>query len=96
MSSADRSNTTDTTDEHVITVEATRVFRGSVDVEGAERLTQDATTRNIYGTEYERVGVPMELAKETKRTYECSCGQRFRKGSTARKHLELANKQTDS
>lgn len=74
--------------EHIITVEATRVFRGSVNPEMAEHLTQDGVSRNILGTEFGGQGVPMELHDEIKRTFECSCGKKFRKGKTARNHLE--------
>lgn len=74
--------------EHVVTVEATRVFRGSVEPVEAELLTQDGTRRDILGREYNRQGVPMDLHTEVKRTFECTCGQRFRKGETAREHLE--------
>lgn len=74
--------------EHVITVESTRVYRGSVTPAMAEFLTMDGTRRNIHGTEFTGQGPGLDLYKEIKCTYECSCGQRFRKGKTAREHLE--------
>lgn len=73
---------------HVIDVEATRVFRGSVPPGMAEFLTNEGTTRNILGTEFEGQGPELDLVEEIKRTYECSCGRSFRKGKTAREHLE--------
>lgn len=74
--------------EHIVTVEATRVFSGDVEPGEAELLTYDGTSRDILGREYDNQGVPMAFDTETKRTYECSCGRRFRKPETAREHLE--------
>lgn len=74
--------------EHVITVESTQVYRGEVPPEIAEHLTNDGARRNIYGTEFEGQGPPLEFVEEVKITYECDCGRSFRKGETAREHLE--------
>jgi hypothetical protein len=74
--------------EHIVTVESTQIWRGSVPPERAEFLTQEGTRRNIYGEEFNGQGVGLEFHHEEKMTFECSCGQRFRKGETAREHLE--------
>ena len=74
--------------DHVITVESTQIHRGQVSLEMAEFLTSDGIRENIYGREFTGHGPPLEFSREEKRTYECSCGERFRKGATARAHLE--------
>lgn len=74
--------------EHTITIEATRVFRGDVEPEESEFLAHDGMRRDILGREYDRQGVEMAFYKEVRRTYECSCGERFRKPETAREHLQ--------
>jgi len=74
--------------EHVIRVEATWQMAADVTVGLAEYLTNDGEYRNIYGTRHHREGVELDFVAETKRTYECRCGRRFRKGKTAREHLE--------
>lgn len=79
------------TPEHVIVVESTQIYRGEVSIEMAEFLTNEGVKRNIYGEEFNKRGSPLEFEEETKITYECSCGRRFRKGKTAREHLEEAN-----
>lgn len=75
-------------EEHAITVESTQIYRGEVTPNMAEFLTSDGVERNIYGTEFRRKGPILELVEEAKITYECTCGRRFRKGKTAREHLE--------
>ena len=74
--------------DHVITVTSEQVWEGSVGPANAARLTDDGTSRDIMGNVEERVGVGLDFHDETKRKYKCSCGERFRKGRTAREHLE--------
>ena len=74
--------------EHVIMVESTQIHRAEVSPEMAELLTNDHTSRNIYGEKFDGQGPPLEFHNEVKITYQCSCGMRFRKGKTARSHLE--------
>lgn len=76
-------------DEHIIKVESIQVFRGDVEPDMAEFLTNDGvkydrTTESEIGNQ----GPPMEFHIEERRTFECTCGRRFRKGETARQHLE--------
>ena len=75
--------------DHVITVESTQVYRGDVPPNQAPFLTSDGERfSRTMQRKVERQGVELEFQKETKRTYECSCGRRFRKPETARAHLE--------
>jgi hypothetical protein len=76
------------TPEHVIAVESTQIYRGEVPTEMAEFLTNEGTKRNIYGEEINKQGPSLDFVEERKIIYECSCGKRFRKGKTAREHLE--------
>lgn len=76
-------------DEHIITVESTQVYRGNVTPGLAEFLTNDGKRLDrTTGRERSGEGVELEFHREVKRTYECSCGRRFRKPETAREHLE--------
>jgi len=74
--------------QHVITVESTQLYRCEVPPEMAEHLTYEGTHRNILGRVSDGMDAPLEFDRELKRTFECSCGRRFRKGETAREHLE--------
>lgn len=75
--------------EHAVTVESTQVYRGEVTPERAEFLTNDGQRFDrLIGKQRQGEGVELEIHKEIKRTYECSCGRRFRKPETAREHLE--------
>lgn len=78
---------TDPEAEHFIVVESTQVWRGEVGPSEAELLTGDGSRTNILGREVAN-SVDLQLHEETKLTFECSCGRRFRKPETARKHLE--------
>lgn len=75
-------------DEHIITVESTQKWRGQVSEKFSEKLTSDYTSTDGFGREITNQAVDLQFVEETKITYECSCGQRFRKGRTAREHLE--------
>jgi len=88
MTNADNSDSYEDGTEHIITVESTQIWRGSVSAEMAEFLTAEGTSRNIYGKEFDGQDVALEFNHEKKRTFDCSCGERFRKGKTAREHLE--------
>ena len=66
---------------HEITIESTQVFKGVVGPSNSERLTGD-------GEGYTTSGVSLDPVGEEKCTYECSCGDKFRKARTARDHLE--------
>ena len=75
------SDPSESTDEHIVDVESTQVFRGSVSPANAELLRADGDSKFNDGVQLDPVG-------EVKRTFECSCGERFRKPRTAREHLE--------
>lgn len=75
-------------EQHVITVESTQIWRGEVTPPLAPELTSDATRTNILGEQFHGQGVDLQFVEEAKVTYECSCGEQFRKGETAREHLE--------
>jgi len=83
-------------DEHVITVEATQIYRADVTPPLSPHLTQDGVSSNILGKNSTGQDVPLEFHHEEKRTYECSCGEKFRKGKTARDHLEQSVRDSDA
>jgi len=62
----------------------------------ADHLIRKGTSKNIYGEEFHGQDVPMDMVEEVKRTYECSCGEKFRKGSTAREHLLQFREDSDA
>jgi hypothetical protein len=70
--------------EHVITVTAVREHRGSV--ENPDRLLGKKKHVDLHGTEW-RVGVALDVVDELRKSYECSCGERFLKPETAAEHL---------
>jgi len=83
-------------DEHVITVEATQIYRADVTPPLAPHLTQDGVSSNILGEKFTGQDILLEFHHEEKRTYECSCGEKFRKGKTARDHLEKFMERNDA
>lgn len=74
--------------DHSMIVESTQVWRGEVPPELSERLTSDGTAVDAHGYEEKNVSISLELFEEVKLTFECRCGQKFRKPETAREHLE--------
>lgn len=73
--------------EHYVRVESTQVFVGEAAPSEAALLTGEGDPpedRQWIGNQ----GVSLQFDEEIKCTYECSCGQRFRKPETAREHLE--------
>jgi hypothetical protein len=70
--------------EHVITVTSVRKHRGAVD--DPDRLVGKKKHVDLHGTEW-RVGVALDVVDELRKSYECSCGERFLKPETAAEHL---------
>ena len=75
-------------EEHYIQIESTQVFAAEVGPNEPERLTNDAEVYNQTFGKTEKVGYDMHFDRELKRTFECTCGAKFRKPETARAHLE--------
>lgn len=73
--------------DHRIKIESTQVWRGEVGPEAPKLLTGDGEGR-AFGRKTENVAYDLQFHEEIQVTYECTCGRRFRKGETARDHLE--------
>lgn len=82
--------------EHLMTVESTQIFHGQVEPSQAELLTSDGTSIDAYGRERTNEGVELDFHDEVKLTFECTCGDRFRKPETAREHLEDVRSTTEN
>jgi len=78
--------------EHTIKVKRTELYECDVTPKNAEMLTYDGE-RTKYSFEggqkkLKQQGPDLEFEGIVKCVYECRCGKRFRKGETAREHLE--------
>jgi hypothetical protein len=73
--------------EHVINITAVRKHKGSV--QDPDRLLGEKKHVDMTGTEW-RVGVALDVVEELRKSYECSCGERFLKPETAAEHLREA------
>lgn len=72
---------------HGIKIESTQVYRGYVEPENPEYLTSDGDGGPHAILEGSK-SFSLDFHDEIKLTFECECGQRFRKPETARDHLE--------
>jgi len=80
--------------EHIITI--TKVLKHQGDVADPDRLLGKKEHVNLIG-EKRYVGAGLDVVEELRRSYECSCGDRFIKSRTAAEHLrECRSVDTDT
>ena len=75
--------------EHGIRVESTQIYQGYVSPSNASLLTGEGDGFDrLLERPTDNESFDLEFHAEKKITFECECGKKFRKGRTAREHLE--------